>query len=283
MYQAKARGGGHAELFDAALGHAVQKRSAAQRTIQAALDDHRIRVHYQPLVDVSSGRCAGFEALARIAATDGDLLPPADFIPIAEETGLIVPLGARVLDLACQEARLWAPEGPAQRDLTVAVNLSARQFASGELPRVVQHTLDRTGLDPTRLHLELTETAIMGLHPDILQQLASVRDFGVQVGLDDFGTGYASLTHLRRLPLTFVKIDQTFVTGLGVDQEDERIVAAVVDLAANLGLRSIAEGIETVEQLDRLREFGCDQAQGYLFARPLPPDGLAAYMQFASR
>ena len=122
------------------------------------------------------------------------------------------------------------------------------------------------------MHFELTETAIIDLRPDTLQQLGHIRDLGVQIGLDDFGTGYASLTHLRRLPVTFVKIDQSFVQGLGVDQEDERIVSAVVDLAANLGLRSIAEGVETTEQLDRLRELGCDQAQGYLFARPLPPN-----------
>ena len=133
-----------------------------------------------------------------------------------------------------------------------------------------------TGLDPSSLHLELTETAIIDLHPDILRQLGRIRDLGVQIGLDDFGTGYASLTHLRRLPLTFVKIDQSFVQGLGTDREDERIVSAVVDLAANLGLRSIAEGVETEDQLDRLRELGCDQAQGYLFARPMPPREIPA-------
>ncbi len=143
-------------------------------------------------------------------------------------------------------------------------------------------TLAQTGLDPACLHLELTETAIIDLRPDILQQLGSIRDLGVQIGLDDFGTGYASLTHLRRLPVTFVKIDQTFVQGLGVDDEDERIVAAVVDLAANLGLRSIAEGVETDDQLDRLRELGCDQAQGYLFARPLPPSDVAAAIAHAA-
>jgi len=154
--------------------------------------------------------------------------------------------------------------------LTIAVNLAARQFEPGNLTMVVREQLDRSGLDPRSLHLELTETAIIDLRPDILRQLGGIRDLGVEIGLDDFGTGYASLTHLRRLPLTFVKIDQTFVRGLGTVREDERIVSAVVDLAANLGLRSIAEGIETKEQLDRLRELGCDQGQGYLFSRPLP-------------
>jgi len=185
-----------------------------------------------------------------------------------------VPLGAEVLGIACQEARRWPPAGRSASPLTVAVNLSARQFRPGDLAAVVRGRLEQTGLDPSCLHLELTETAVIGLQPEILEQLERIRDLGVQIGLDDFGTGYASLTHLRRLPLTFVKIDQSFVKGLGTSDDDDRIVSAVVDLAANLGLRSIAEGIETKAQLDRLRQLGCDQAQGYLFARPLPPDGL---------
>jgi EAL domain-containing protein (putative c-di-GMP-specific phosphodiesterase class I) len=169
--------------------------------------------------------------------------------------------------MACEEAQGWQPA-----KLSIAVNLSARQFESGTLPALVRETLGRTGMDPRRLHLELTETAIIDLRRDIIDQLVRIRDLGVEIGLDDFGTGYASLTHLRRLPLTFVKIDQSFVQGLETDDEDGRIVSAVVDLAANLGLRSIAEGVETAGQLTRLRDLGCDQAQGYLFSRPVPPD-----------
>jgi diguanylate cyclase (GGDEF)-like protein len=277
MYQAKSRGGGSVEVFDAALGRQVHERAAAQRMLQSALDDRRVIAYYQPVVDVPSGTVAGFEALARISH-DGSILPPAAFIPIAEESGLVVPLGAQVLEMACQEARRWRP-GPAERALTVAVNLSARQFAPGDLTTVVREALARTGLDAMCLHLELTETAIIDLEPNVLRQLGEIRDLGVQIGLDDFGTGYASLTHLRRLPLTFVKIDRSFVAGLGTGQEDDRIVSAVVDLAANLRLRSIAEGVETTDQLDRLRALGCDQAQGYLFARPLPADDVAAAIQ----
>jgi EAL domain-containing protein (putative c-di-GMP-specific phosphodiesterase class I) len=172
--------------------------------------------------------------------------------------------------MACQEARGWRAPASSDCSLTVAVNLSPRQFGPGDLPTVVQKILDQTGLDGSCLHLELTETAIIDSRPDLLEQLGRIRDLGVQIGLDDFGTGYASLTHLRRLPLTFVKIDQSFVQDLGTDQEDDRIVSAVVDLAAHLGLRSIAEGIETDEQLQRLRALGCDQGQGYLFSRPMP-------------
>ncbi len=269
MYEAKSLGGARAEAFDAALGVQAQERSMAQQRLQSALDDRRIAVHYQPIIDLGSGDAggtvAGFEALARITDLDGSILPPASFIPVAEDTGLVVPLGSHVLAIACEEARAWQPG----RRFTVAVNLSSRQFQPGDLPQIVRAELARTALPPECLHLELTETAIIELRPDILQQLREIRELGVEIGLDDFGTGYASLTHLRRLPLSFVKIDQSFVQGLGVDDQDDRIVAAVVDLAANLGLRSVAEGVECTEQLERLRALGCDQAQGYLFDRPM--------------
>jgi diguanylate cyclase (GGDEF)-like protein len=282
MYQAKSLGGARTEVFDAALGTQVRERSVAQRMLQAALDERRIVVHYQPLIDLTSGSVAGFEALARIVEPVGSILPASAFIPAAEASRLIVPLGTEVLGIACREARRWQPRGLPESRLTVAVNLSGRQFEPGDLMTLVEERLEQTGLDPTCLHLELTETAIIDLRPDILQQLGRIRDLGVQIGLDDFGTGYASLTHLRRLPLTFVKIDQTFVQGLETKQDDERIVSAVVDLAANLGLRSIAEGVETNGQLDRLRELGCDQAQGYLFSRAVPPEDVPAVVRHSA-
>ncbi len=282
MYQAKSMGGDRAVIFDTALGLQVQQRLIAQRMLQSALDDHRVIAYYQPVIDLSGGNIVGFEALARITERDGSIVPPVAFIPGAEENGLVVLLGAQVLEMACHEARLWRPTADATPRLTVAVNLSSRQFEPGNLATIVSETLERTGLDPACLHLELTETAIMDLRPDILQQLELITNLGVQVGLDDFGTGYASLTHLRRLPLSFVKIDQSFVLGLGRNQGDERIVAAVVDLAANLGMRSIAEGVETSDHLARLRELGCDQAQGYLFARPLSSDDVPAACDYAA-
>lgn len=271
MSQAKSLGGGSAQVFDAALRAQLQERTTAQLKLQSALDERRIIPYYQPIIDLSTGVIAGFEALARLSERDGSILPPAAFMSVAEDSGLVVPLGTQMLEMACQEALSWQPAGPKASRLTIAVNLAARQLESGGLPTLVRRTLEQTGLDPGNLHLELIETAIIDLHPDILQQLGSMRDLGVEIGLDDFGTGYASLTHLRRLPLTFVKIDRSFVSGIETDLEDDRIVSAVVELGRNLGLRSIAEGIETKPQLDRLRELGCDQAQGYLFARPLPP------------
>jgi predicted signal transduction protein with EAL and GGDEF domain len=270
MYQAKSLGGGRAEVFDAALGLQVLERAVALGMVRTALDDDRVVVHYQPVVELADQRITGFEALARIVAADGSLLAPSAFIPVAEDSGLVVPLGTHVLDRACRDAAGWPTAGP----LSVAVNLSARQFEPGTLTTLVRDLLELTALDPGRLHLELTETAVIDLLPDLVSQLGRLRALGVEIGLDDFGTGYASLTHLRRLPLTFVKIDQSFVRGLGDDREDERIVAAVVDLARNLGLRSIAEGVETRGQLERLRDLGCDQAQGFLFARAMPAEAV---------
>jgi EAL domain-containing protein (putative c-di-GMP-specific phosphodiesterase class I) len=273
MYQAKSLGGGRAEVFDAALGRELRERSSAHRMLQVALEERQLVVYYQPIIDLLAGTVAGFEGLARIAQQDGSVLPPSAFIPVAEDTGLVMPLGERVIELACQEARNWESVAQIPRAaLTVAINLSSRQFEPGDLATIVRDGLDKSGLDPSRLQLELTETALIDLHPRILQQLGQIRELGVEIGLDDFGTGYASLTHLRRLPLSFVKLDKSFVQGMTTEPEDDRIVAAVVDLAANLGLRSIAEGVETQEQLHRLRALGCDQAQGFLFARPLPSE-----------
>ena len=177
-------------------------------------------------------------------------------------------LGAQMLDRACGDALAWL--GPDDADGPfVAVNLSPMQFLHDDLVTVVAAALDRSGLPAHRLQLEITETAILDCRHETIEQLDRIRGLGVDLGLDDFGTGYASLSHLRRLPLAFVKIDQSFVSGLGVDRDDERIVEAVIDLAAHFGLRSIAEGVETEHQLQRLVELGCDQVQGHFLARPL--------------
>ena len=275
MYEAKSLGGQRVAVFDAALGRQVRRGSIARQALQSALDDHRIIAYFQPIIDLASGSPAGFEALARIVEVDGSITPPAAFIPAAEESGLVVPLGSQVLQIALRQAGRW-PLAAGERPLNIAVNLSSRQFEGGNLAIEVERLLDESGLPADGLHLELTETAVMDLHADFLDQLGQIAALGVQIGLDDFGTGYASLTHLRRLPLRFVKIDQSFVQGLGDDYDDDRIVGAVVDLAANLGLRSIAEGVETADQLKRLRNLGCDEAQGYLFARPLPSTDVEA-------
>jgi diguanylate cyclase (GGDEF)-like protein/PAS domain S-box-containing protein len=274
MYQAKSQGGGRTALFDGELARQAKDHSTAAATLRAALDDRRVVPYYQTIVDLESGAVAGFEALARLIERDGTILSPASFIAVAEDTGLVLPLGAQMLERACEDACRWPGASTGDDAIAVAVNVSSCQLQPGDLAGIVRDILARTGLSAPRLHLELTETAIIDLHPEILRQLSKIRELGVQIGLDDFGTGYASLTHLRRLPLDFVKVDGSFVKGLGSDAGDERIVSAVIDLARKLGLRSIGEGVETTEQLRRLRELGCDQAQGYLFARPAALDKL---------
>ena len=276
MYQAKSLGGRRSAAFGADLARQVVERSGTQQTLQSALAEERVVAFYQPIIDLATEDVTGFEALARITEPDGTICVPAAFIDVAEDSGLIVPLGTQVLRLACEEASRWGSTDREHPGLTVTVNVSSRQLEPGDLATVVLRTLEESGLDHARLHLEVSETAVLDLRPDILGQLAAIKDLGVQIGLDDFGTGYASLNHLRRLPLDFVKIDRSIVSALATDQDDRRIVHAIVDLAANLGLRSIGEGVETSAQLDLLREFGCDQAQGYLFARPMAAEDARA-------
>jgi diguanylate cyclase (GGDEF)-like protein/PAS domain S-box-containing protein len=267
MYHAKSLGRDRTEVFDIALSERQTQRTATEDLLGEALAEQRLLPYYQPIVDLTTGDVAGFEALARIRQRDQSVLFPDAFIGVAEESGLIVELGAQMLSTASHEAQRWQPT-PGRGCPSVAVNLSPRQLEQSDFANHVAVVLAASGLDPTRLHLEITETALMELSDDVLSQLHGVRDLGVEVGLDDFGTGYASLTHLRRLPVTFVKLDRSFISGLGAEIQDEQIVAALIDLTAKLGLRSIAEGIETPQQLDRLRQLGCDQAQGYLFRRP---------------
>lgn len=269
MYQAKSLGGARVALFDPTVTPLSSQRDGVQSMIQSALDDRRLTAHYQTIIDLPGGAVAGYEALARILSLDGKVLHPAAFIDVAESSGQIMPLGVQMLHLACREASLWRSDATAPAPI-VAVNLSGQQFEGDHMDTVVSEALDRSGLLPSRLHLELTETAIIDMYPGTLRQLKAIADMGVQIGLDDFGTGYASLSHLRRLPVSFVKIDQSFVQGIDINHEDEWVVSAVAQLAANLGLTSIAEGVETSVQLERLCEMGCDQAQGYLIARPMP-------------
>jgi diguanylate cyclase (GGDEF)-like protein len=270
MYHAKSLGRNRAELYDAELSRRVIKRAATEEYLRQAIDEHRVVPYYQPIVDLRTGHVAGYEALARIIRTGANILSPDEFISVAEECGLVVPLGAQMLAAACRDAQRWGAEALVPSAPTVSVNLSPRQLQGTKLAAQISVVLAESALAPTFLHLEITESALMELRPEVVRQLNRVRDLGVEIGLDDFGTGYASLTHLRRLPVTFVKVDRSFISRLGEDVQDEQIVAAVIELAANLGLRSIAEGLETPQQLDRLRELGCDHAQGYLFARPAP-------------
>ncbi|HEX5829130.1 MAG TPA: EAL domain-containing protein, partial [Candidatus Limnocylindrales bacterium] len=272
-------------LFDPEMHAQTLDRATLEHDLRRAIDRSELRLHYQPLVELASGRVVGMEALLRWHHPVRGLVSPLSFIPLAEETGLILPIGRWVLETACRQVREWQRRIPAARDLVVSVNLSARQFAQADLVGNVAAILDHTGLDPAALELEITESVVMDQSEASIERLRALRGLGVQLVLDDFGTGYSSLSYLRRLPLDTIKVDRSFVSGLGVDGReatvDLPIVQAVISLAHGLGINVVAEGIEGAGQLECLRGLDCDRGQGYFFARPLPPEELEAILDAA--
>ena len=244
-------------------------RDVAECVADRALDRHEMGVVFQPQVDLGSGRINGVECLLRWEHPERGVLVPADFISIAEETGLIVPIGGWVLSTAARTlARLRDLHPEAAADLVMSVNISARQLASPRLIDDVAAIVDEAGLAPGSLMLEITESDLMDVDVST-RALSELQDLGVRVSVDDFGTGWSSLRYLRQFPVDVLKIDRSFVAGLGRDSEDEVIVAAVIDLAHALGLSAVAEGVESEVHLDRLRALGCDAAQGWLLGRPM--------------
>ena len=271
MYRAKQRGRGRVEIFDDTLRVAVERRMQTQSDLRRAIDDGQLVVHYQPIVAVRTGEVLGFEALVRWQHPVRGLLGPGEFIEVAEESGLIVPLGAEVLAQACAQVAKWRTE-PAGDHLHVAVNVSAAQFAHPSFVSTVATVLAETGLNPDALWLEITETSIMADAEAADDTLQAIRALGVHLSIDDFGTGYSSLQYLRRFPVETLKVDRSFVDGVGRDKEDEAIVVMIVSLARSLDLHVIAEGVETAAQLERLAELGCELVQGFHIARPAPAD-----------
>ena len=268
LYRAKDKGRSRWEIFGEQLRVRAQGRERAERELRQAMEDDRMVLHFQPVFDLQTRRAVGAESLLRYEGFDG-LVSPASFIHVAEETGLIVPLGAWVLRESCLALdQLRAASG--NPDLRVGVNVSPRQLVAAGFADSVAATIEEVGVDPGAIALEITEVALIDIMEPIRPSLEQLRAVGCRIGIDDFGTGYSSLIYLKRLPLDFLKIDQTFVRGLGVSSEDEAIVRAVIGLARALGLSTIAEGVETREQERRLHELGCDQAQGYLYALPQP-------------
>jgi diguanylate cyclase (GGDEF)-like protein/PAS domain S-box-containing protein len=268
MHQAKQSGGGRYEVFNVALRERVMARAELASALRHAAERQELQLYYQPEVDLLSGRCRGAEALMRWAHPSRGLVGPAEFIPVAEETGVISALGRWALQEACRQAAGWVGlgVGPPQ----VAVNLSAQQLAQPDLVSQVTEALDRSTLAPEALCLELTETALMADPDSALATLSALHDLGVQISIDDFGTGYSSLLYLRRYPVDYLKVDRTFVAGLGDGTHDSAIVSGVVNLGHAFGLTVVAEGVETDQQLETLRGMGCDLGQGYLWSRPVP-------------
>jgi diguanylate cyclase (GGDEF)-like protein len=265
---AQEKGPGGNQVYDEQSSDVPQRRVRADSALRAALAEDRLRLHYQPIIDLTSGSAVGVEALLRLDDPDRGLLGPAPFVAAAEESGLIVPVGRWVLEQACREAASWDRMDGAGSLAKVSVNLSARQLSRPDLVDTVVAVLERSGLKPNRLVLELTETALAEAAENTIQQLARLRGLGINLAIDDFGTGWSSLTYLRQFPVTSLKVDRSFVAGLVSDSGDRAIVTAVIRLGQALDLTTVAEGVETQEQLEALQELGCEQAQGYHLGRP---------------
>jgi diguanylate cyclase (GGDEF)-like protein/PAS domain S-box-containing protein len=264
MYRAKDAGGNGYAAYETKMHDAVVRRLELATDLRLALERDELVLHYQPKVDLRSGEIVGFEALVRWQHPTRGLVPPLDFIGVAEATGLIVPLGRWVLTQACRQSVAW------DRPLKMAVNLSVRQFEVGDVAQMVAEVLAETGMPPGLLVLEMTESVLLTDTDDNLARIVSLKALGVQLAMDDFGTGYSSLAYLRRFPMDVLKIDRSFVDRLGGESEDEALVRTIVRLGQRFGMRTVAEGIENETQLALLREMGCDFAQGYLLSRPLP-------------
>jgi diguanylate cyclase (GGDEF)-like protein len=270
LRRAKEHGGGDYQFYAAEINVRALAHLILENSLRRAVENDELVLHYQPQVDTATGKVVTLEALVRWRHPEHGLIPPMEFIPMAEETGLIIPIGEWVLRQACAQAKAWQDEG--FEALPVAVNLSVRQFRRKDLPELVARVLDETRLPPSCLRLELTESCVMedvGFAAGVLRELKAK---GVGVSVDDFGTGYSSLSYLRRLPVDELKIDRSFVHAATDDEDDAAVVAAVIQLAHTLRLQVVAEGVETEAQLELLRSLGCGRAQGYLFSRPQPAE-----------
>ena len=267
MYHAKESGRGTYQFFEAAMNENSARRAKMEEDLHSGLKNKEFLLHYQPKVDVHSGRILGMEALVRWKRPDGTLVSPLDFIPLAEETGLIVPLGQEILRTACQYNKVLIDSG--LPPIRVAVNLSGRQFQEKDLYLSVKSILEETGLSPELLDLEVTESMMMKDENQAIATLKSLRDIGLTISMDDFGTGYSSLSYLKRFPLTALKIDRSFVRDLTSDSNDAAIVSAIVSMAKSLGLRVVAEGVENQGQWDFLKDIECHELQGYYISKPL--------------
>ena len=270
MHRAKERGGRRLEVFGEALRLHVIDRMSTEHALHRALERGELTLHYQAVVDMRDDRPVATEALIRWAHPEHGVVGPDKFVPIAEESGLIIPIGGWVVREACHQLRRWQTNGSVGPFGAVEVNLSARQVDHPDIVKVVADALSESGVSPEHVVLEITESALMHDPRAALRVLRALKDLGVTLAVDDFGTGYSSLSYLQRFPLDVLKVDRSFVADLGTGGDASQIVAAVIGLAHSLGLMVVAEGVETAAQLHELRKFGCDFAQGFYFARPLP-------------
>ncbi|MBV9412068.1 MAG: EAL domain-containing protein [Acidimicrobiia bacterium] len=278
MYRAKSQGPGRYTIFDRTMKADRVTRDKVEDRLRDAVADDEFVLHYQPIIDVSDERIIGVEALLRWEDPSRGTIPPLDFVPQLEESGLIVPVGEWALEEACRQITAWTEAFPSVGPLRVSVNVSPRQLVQAHFGDVVTRVLQRTGTRPEQLCLEITEAALMGDVVAAWAELRKVKALGVHLAIDDFGTGYSSVSYVRNFALDSLKIDQSFVRAMSTCAEDTAIVKAVIHMAHALSLATVAEGVETPEQLSMLRDLGCDLAQGYLFSRPQPPEAIDALL-----
>jgi EAL domain-containing protein (putative c-di-GMP-specific phosphodiesterase class I) len=269
MYMAKANGKARFAIFDPGMHAAVRERHELGAQLQRAVELDQLRLVYQPIVELGSGRVAGLEALVRWQHPERGLITPGEFIEIAEENGAILPIGQWVLREACQHAGNWQREGLTPKGIFMCVNVSAREVQQPEFVASVKTTLEEAGVDPSTLMMEITETALLKASGPTMQILAELRELGVRVVIDDFGTGYFSLSHLRQFPVDALKIASEFVQGSNTDARSAALAGAMVALSQSLSIATVAEGIETGEQAKRMESLGCTYGQGYFFASPM--------------
>jgi diguanylate cyclase (GGDEF)-like protein len=272
MYRAKSRGSQAIEIYDQTMNEQTRGRLKLESEMRRGLPRNEFFVYYQPLIDIPTGKIYGWEALARWKHPERGLVAPVEFINIAEETGLIMALGSWVLDESCRQAKIWQDKFPAYSESVMSVNLSMRQFQQPNLTEKIMGILEKHGLEPHYLKLEITESTAMKDATSTFGIMSALKALKIHLAIDDFGTDYSSLSYLKRLPVDTLKVDKSFIDGLGLDHESTAIVQAIISLAKSLELQVTAEGIENAEQLTLLRELGCDIGQGYLFSRPVPPE-----------
>jgi diguanylate cyclase (GGDEF)-like protein len=279
MYRAKAQGKGRHEVFDKVMHARAISLLQLENDLRRAIEREEFVIHYQPIVKLTTGIISGFEALVRWQHPERGLVSPLEFIPLAEETELIIPISHWVLRESCRQIRKWQLESPAMASLSISVNLSGKQFKQSGLVEYIKQTLQETDLAPACLRLEITESVVMENAEITTAMLRQLRSLGVQLSIDDFGTGYSSLSYLHRLPVNNLKIDRSFVSQMRPGNENSEIVRTIITLARNLSMEVVAEGIETADQLGQLKALSCDYGQGYLLSKPLTAETASAFLQ----